>query len=46
MPEEFSRDAALKGLLKTPSKPFTPKKDRPRATPKPHKQGIQRHQGR
>ncbi len=40
-------DQTLLRLLKTPPKPFTPKKDKkPKASPKPPKQRIQRHQGR
>lgn len=42
-----NRDAVLARPLKAPPKPFTPKtKDKSKASPKPPKARIQRHQGR
>jgi len=46
MPKDTTRDEALKRMLKTPPAPFTPKKDKLKAGPKPPKARIQRHQGR
>ncbi|MBN9589804.1 MAG: hypothetical protein J0G99_12450 [Alphaproteobacteria bacterium] len=41
-----SEDDGVKRMLKTPPKPHVPKKDKPKASPKPPKQRINRHQGR
>ena len=45
-PPSMSRDAVIARMLKTPPKPFTPKKGKPKASPKPPKQRIPRHEGR
>jgi hypothetical protein len=46
MAKDPTHDDVLRKTLKTPTKPFTPKKDKPKAGPKPPKARIQRHQGR
>jgi hypothetical protein len=46
MAKDPTRDDVLRNTLKTPAKPFSPKKDKPKAGPKPPKARIQRHQGR
>jgi hypothetical protein len=46
MTKSPGEDDALKRALKTPPKPFTSKKEKPKASPKPPKARIQRHQGR